>query len=124
MRYTRKGIVSSNLTLSAMIVVDVETTGVNPQKHSMVSIGALDFLNPKNTFYEECRIWDGAEIDLGALAVNGFTKEQIIDPKKQTAEEAVKKFIEWTKAMPNRTIAGGNPFFDADFLKASARRDR
>ena len=60
-----------------MIVVDVETTGLYPNKNSIVSIGAVDFLNPVNTFYQECRIWRGAKISDQALEVNGFTKKQI-----------------------------------------------
>ena len=34
-----------------MIIVDVETTGIDPEKHSIVSIGAVDFSNPSNEFY-------------------------------------------------------------------------
>ena len=65
-----------------MIIVDVESSGVDPVKHSLLSIGAIDFLNPKNQFYGECRVWDGAHIMDEALAVNGFTKEQITNKKK------------------------------------------
>ena len=43
-----------------MIVVDVETSGMDAYKHSLLSIGAVDFENPVERFYEECRIWDGA----------------------------------------------------------------
>ena len=45
-----------------MIIIDVETTGLDPKKYSIVSIGAVDFKKPMRTFYEECRIWDGAEV--------------------------------------------------------------
>ena len=38
-----------------MIILDIETTGVNPEKHAIVSVGAVDFLNPSRTFYEECK---------------------------------------------------------------------
>src|SRR4051812_32241086 len=69
-------------TLSTMLVVDVEASGIDPQKHSIVSVGALDIANPTNRFYMECRVWEGAHIMPDALAVNGFTKEQITDPTK------------------------------------------
>ena len=52
-----------------MIVVDLETTGVDPRKHSILSIGAVDFNNQENYFYGECRIREGALIDNYALAV-------------------------------------------------------
>ena len=41
----------------------------------------VDFDNPNERFYEECRIWDGAHIEPAAFVVNGFTEEQIRDPK-------------------------------------------
>ena len=57
-----------------MIVVDVESSGVDAQKDSLVSVGAIDFDNPENRFYEECRIWDGAHVEKEALEINGFTR--------------------------------------------------
>lgn len=105
-----------------MIVVDVETTGLNPQKHSIVSIGALEFSNPKNQFYQECRIWDGAKVDLKALEINGFSKEEISNPSKQSLEELIKNFVDWRENIEDKTIAGQNPFFDRSFLKASAEK--
>lgn len=105
-----------------MIVIDVEASGVSPEKNSLVSIGAVDFANPENRFYEECRIWDGAHIEKGALEVNGFTKEQITDPKKKTDREVLVSFLAWLAPIKDKTIAGHNPSFDRDFLKATASR--
>jgi DNA polymerase III epsilon subunit-like protein len=45
-----------------MIIIDVETTGPDPKKHSIVSVGAIDFLNPANQFYQESRVYTDAEI--------------------------------------------------------------
>jgi len=42
-----------------MVVVDVETSGLDPQKYAMLSIGAVDFENPERQFYAECRAFDG-----------------------------------------------------------------
>jgi DNA polymerase III epsilon subunit-like protein len=66
-----------------MIIIDIEASGVDYKKHSIVSIGALDFSNPTNRFYGECQIWPGAHIMDEALKVNGFTKDQITDPNKK-----------------------------------------
>lgn len=105
-----------------MIVLDIEASGVHYEKHSIVSIGALDFDNPNDQFYDECRIWDGAHIDPQALEVNGFTKEKITDERKKTEAEVIKAFIGW--ALPKRdwTIVGQNPSFDRDFVRAAAGR--
>lgn len=105
-----------------MIVVDMESSGVDPYKHSLLSVGAVDFTNPENLFYGECRMWDGAHADTDALAVNGFSKEQIIDPKKQSEGELVSAFLHWAEACPEKTIAGQNPSLDRDFLRAGAAR--
>ncbi len=105
-----------------MIIVDVESSGVDPNKDSLVSVGAIDFDNPKNRFYEECRIWAGANIDKESLAVTGMTREQITDPKKQTDREVVEKFLKWIEACKEHTLAGQNPSFDRDFLMYTAYR--
>jgi len=105
-----------------MIVVDVEASGTEYSKHSIVSIGAVDFENPANRFYVECRIWDNAHIMEGALEVNGFTEAEIKDPSKISEAEAVIQFLEWTYAMADRTLVGQNVSFDRDFLKAAAQR--
>ncbi len=105
-----------------MIAVDVEASGTNYEKHSMVSIGAVDLADPSRTFYEECRIWDGAHVMDEALAVCGFTREEITDPTKRTEGEVVHDFIAWALDAEDRTFAGQNVSFDRDFLKAAAHR--
>lgn len=107
-----------------MIVLDIEASGLNPQKHSILSIGAVDFNNPKNQFYEECRLWDGAEVDPTALEVCGFSGQQIRDQKKKTVKQILAKFINWVKKIPDQTIAGQNPnTLDIPILIASLARE-
>ncbi len=112
-----------------MIIVDVETTGYDAKKHSIVSIGAIDLENPDNQFYVENRIWDGSEIfekdELlaglrPALDINGFTVEQIKDKSKLSVSEAVKLFLEWSEGCNIKLIAGHNPYMDLEFLRNSA----
>ncbi|TSC85909.1 MAG: DNA polymerase III subunit epsilon [Parcubacteria group bacterium Gr01-1014_8] len=105
-----------------MLVVDVEASGTEAHTHSIVSVGALDLSNPTNRFYEECRVWDGAHIMDEALVVNGFTREQIIDPKKLSEADLVHKFLHWSEDLTNRTLAGQNVSFDRDFLKYASQR--
>ena len=105
-----------------MLILDIEASGNEYDLHSIVYIGAVDFDNPERQFYGECKIWDGAKIMSGALEVNGFTEEEITDQSKQTEEELVIKFLEWTQEVGDRTITGQNPSFDRDFLRAAAGR--
>jgi DNA polymerase III epsilon subunit-like protein len=106
-----------------MIVLDIEATGTDAEKHCIVSIGAIDLDHPEQIFNEECRIWDEAHIDPEALAYNGFTEEQIKDPTKPTDAVIVQKFFDWVNEREDRTIAGQNPLFDLGYLRATARRN-
>lgn len=105
-----------------MIVVDVETTGLDPARHAIVAIGAVDFSAPQRRFYRECRIWDGAQVQPEALAVNGFTHEQITDPARPSAELVIGEFVAFCRESPERTLAGHNTAFDCDFLQSAADR--
>jgi DNA polymerase III epsilon subunit-like protein len=105
-----------------MLVIDIEGSGTNYDKHSIVSLGALDLHNPTNRLYLECRIWDGAHIMDGALEVNGFTAEEITDPHKMTEAELVRNFNGWAEGIADRTLAGQNVSYDRDMLRAATER--
>ncbi len=105
-----------------MLVLDIEASGIDYNKHSIVSIGALDFDNPDNRFYAECKVWDGAHISDEALEVNGFSKEEVTDENKMTETELVRNFLQWSNTVRERTFAGQNVSFDRDFVKAACER--
>ena len=105
-----------------MIVLDTETTGVDPKKCSIVSIGAIEFERPENQFYGECRPWEGAEIDPKALQVNGFTESQLVNQPK-SHKQLIEEFLDWIKPIKNKTLAGQNVWFDVMFFKASVIRE-
>jgi DNA polymerase III epsilon subunit-like protein len=105
-----------------MIVVDVEASGVDYEKCSIISVGALDLAHPEVQLYEECRIWDGAHEEPGASEVHGLSHEQMTDPVKQTEADLVHKFIAFAERAEDRTFAGQNVSFDRDFLRAAAMR--
>ncbi len=105
-----------------MLAVDVEASGTEAHKHSIVSVGAVDLLNPSRQLYEECRIWDGAKIEEEASAIHGFTDGELTDSKRQSEADLVHKFIAWAKEADDTTFAGQNPSFDRDFLRTAAER--
>jgi len=98
-----------------MIVIDTETSGLDSRKHSILSIGAVDFNNFNNYFYGECRLRDGAEIDEKALKTNGFTKEGI-NNKEKSCKQLLEEFLDWTSKIENKTFAGIAVHFDWAFL--------
>ena len=104
-----------------MIVFDLELSGVNPNVHSILSIGAVDFSNPSRQFYAECKPWVGAKIEDEALAINGYSREELSD-KPKTDEEIVKEFLSWTNECKEKTLAGQNPAIDMHFLEFACLR--
>lgn len=108
-----------------MIVIDIETSGLDPNRHAIISLGAVDFEKPDHVFYTECRVFDGAKIDEQALVVNGFSEEDITDPSKQDPKVLLLAFIEYAKLCSDTTLAGMNPgVFDILFLERAAQREK
>ena len=105
-----------------MLIIDIEATGTNAHKHSILSIGAIDLKNPTNRFYGECQMWTGAHVMDDALLVNGFTVEQISDPDKMSESELVTQFMAWSQKLADRTPAGQNVSFDRSYLEAACAR--
>jgi DNA polymerase III epsilon subunit-like protein len=106
-----------------MIVLDVESSGLDPKKNSMLSIGAVDLDEPENQFYDECRAWDGAELHPDALAVNGFSQVEARSLEKKSEAEVVAAFVAWATDRPkDRTLAAQNVSFDYEFVRAACER--
>lgn len=105
-----------------MIVADIEATGLDPHKHSILSIGAVELEHPDRQFYGECRMWEGASIMTDALAVNGFTRQECTDPRKHSIEELMQMFLHWIEQCGDKTLAGHNVSFDRDFINDSFAR--
>ncbi len=105
-----------------MIILDIEATGTNAVKHSILSLGAIDFDRPERRFYAECRMWEGAHIMEGSLEVNGFTEAQARDKNKMTEAELITQFMEWTQEFNDRTIVGQNVSFDRAYVVGACER--
>lgn len=105
-----------------MIVVDVETSDASPYKGGLLSIGAVEFENPQNQFYGECRIDANTSVSPYALQVNGFTQTEITDMGKSTQTELVNQFLDWTKPIKDKTLGGHNTAFDVGFLRAAYKK--
>jgi DNA polymerase III epsilon subunit-like protein len=105
-----------------LIVIDVESSGIDPAENSILSIGAVDFGNPGRRFYEECRMRHGARYEQESLRINGFSAEGITSGPKPFPETIVADFCKWAEGTAERTPAGHNVHFDLSFLYSEIRR--
>lgn len=104
-----------------MIILDIETTGLNPERNGLLSIGAIDFTNPSERFYGECRIRRGEVVDPYALEINGFDKDEATSPAKQSTKNLLLEFKDWLDQRQIRVIGGLHiAAFDVPFLLAKA----
>jgi len=108
-----------------MIAIDVEGTGVDAHKNSILAIGAIDTENPSNQFYGECKVWEGAHISEEALEVNGFMREDIegYTTGKQTEADLLQGFIAWAQQVSgDRTLVAQTPSYDRSFIQRACER--
>lgn len=105
-----------------MIAIDIEASGVDYLKNSIISIGAVDFSDKERNFYGECRVWEGSHVSPEAMEFLHMTESEFRDPKKQSEAELVEKFMRWIESIDDRTLLGQNVSFDRDFLKAACGR--
>lgn len=99
-----------------MIALDCEMSGLDPLKHSILSIGAMDLENPKRTFYGECFLPEYKTFQVEALAVNGFTEEQIFNKNQDSLKDLMQNFYEWLQGCSEKTLVGQNVSLDRAFL--------
>lgn len=105
-----------------MIVADMEATGLDHNRHSIISIGSIEFENPKNQFYMECKPFEGADIDDEGIAVAGFTREQLKEKDRVPLTDMIKRFYEWTLTCGEKTLMGQNVSCDRDFINTALGR--
>ncbi len=104
-----------------LIALDVETTGLDPQTCSIVSIGAVHVASGKE-FYIECAPWLGAEVSDGALKVNGFTHEYL-NTLTLNEEGAIMQFLTWVSNFGLAPLMlAHNSAFDKSFIAEACKR--
>lgn len=100
-----------------MIVLDIETTGTDPKKHCMLSLGAVDY-DSGEEFYRECRIYPGSFVSDVALSINGFSESDIRDERLPLPHEVYEEFLTWSEESQDKMLAGHNiGHFDVLFLE-------
>jgi len=108
-----------------MIVVDIETSGLDFNKCGIWQIGAVD-LESMEEFLDEARIDDEDEIiDEGekkVLEIIGKKEKELRDKNKQSQKEMIDKFFKWIKNRKIKNFICQNPEFDVGFLIVKAKK--
>jgi len=105
-----------------MIVVDIETSGLDFDKCGIWQIGALDLDNPENVFLEDARIDSEDRVEEGALRITGKTEPELRDSNKQSQRELLESFFKWADNIRIRNCICQNPQFDLGFLKSKSNK--
>lgn len=100
-----------------MIILDMESSGLDTGKCGIWQIGAIELENPENQFLEEARIDDEDHVEEGALKVTGKTEEELRDKNKQSQKELILKFLDWAKTCKTKLIVGHNVGWDFFFMR-------
>lgn len=103
-----------------MIVLDIETSGINPEKHGIWQIDALELENPNNNFLEEGRIDNEDEITDDSIKVHGKNEEYLRNINNQSQKTLIETFFKWSKNTTIITAVCQNPHFDLGFIKSKA----
>ncbi|PWU19847.1 MAG: hypothetical protein C5B50_05305 [Verrucomicrobia bacterium] len=101
-----------------LLVLDVETTGLRPDRNACIEIGALLLdrnLQINSSFSSLVCPWQGAEIVPEAMQKNRITPQELA--AAPPIQEVVKEFHAFAAVNPAPLIAGWNVWFDVGFLK-------
>lgn len=100
-----------------MIVLDIESSGLENSRCGIWQIGAIELENPENQFLEEARIDEEDIIEEGAMKITGKTEAEMRDPNKQSQKQLILNFLKWTKECKIKIATGQNIGWDFTFLQ-------
>ncbi len=109
-----------------MIVLDIETSGLDFVKCGIWQIGAID-LDTNEEFLEEARIDDedlllDSRVAKPVLEVIGKKEENLRDNTKQSQKQLLINFFNWCKNRKIKNYLCQGPQFDLGFIWTKARK--
>jgi len=105
-----------------MIVLDIESSGLDTGRCGIWQIGALELENPRNYFLEEGRIDDEDICEEGALKVIGKTEAELRDKKKQSQKQLILNYLNWLTPIKEKLFVGQNVGWDISFIQNKSIR--
>jgi DNA polymerase III epsilon subunit-like protein len=110
-----------------MILLDIETSGVDFEKCGVWQIGAID-LETRDEFFEEGRIDEedkiinSIQVKKPVLETIGKTEDELRNISKQSQKELISNFFNWVKNKKIQACICHNPQFDVSFILHKARK--
>lgn len=105
-----------------MVILDIETSGIDPRINGMLSLGAVDYETGEE-FYGECYLTQGRIANPIALEINGFSEAEIKRPDNQLSgvkDTDITLYLRFKKWAETRSkVLGGHNVghFDILFLE-------
>lgn len=116
------------------VIIDVETSGFDPDKNALLEIAAVPIIIDQNGFLSPgattaCHVepFEGAHLDPRALAFTGIDPHHPFRMAKSEVEalehifKPIRTLVK-SKQCSRAILVGHNPFFDLSFLKAAIER--
>jgi DNA polymerase III subunit epsilon len=112
----RKGESDLSILPELFVVFDLETTGLKPEAHEIIEIGAIR-VNRDSDIHDtfEALIQPSKKIPKKITEITGITQE-MIDSKAEPLEMVLPQFLEFIGDLP---LVSFNAEFDMAFLKAA-----
>ena len=100
------------------LALDLETTGLSPDKDRVIEIGAVKYHEGKRGEQYSCLVRIGMPLPERITKLTGITQEMLAEGVSE--QEAVMGFFKFASDMP--ILLGHNISFDYSFLKVAAVR--
>ncbi len=106
-----------------MIIIDIETTGLDELKHGIIEIAAIQFDNPGNFYHSLCKVDDEDEIDEKALEINGQKINDVRDTNRKNQKQILEELFDFAFRINDFYAAGENiGTFDLRFLLYKSKK--
>ncbi len=100
------------------LALDIETTGLSPEKDRIIEIGAVKYKNGRAAGEFSCLIRTYQPLPAKITALTGITEEMLAGGCDE--KTAITEFLAFAEEMP--VLLGHNISFDFSFIKAAALR--
>ncbi|SFG54710.1 3'-5' exonuclease [Oribacterium sp. WCC10] len=107
----------NNLTINeSYVVLDIETTGFNPEKDKIIDISAIKIVNGKRIDHFSTLVNPGIVIPRKITNLTSITNEMVIDAPP--CEEVIRKFMAFCKGS---VLVSHHTEFSMSFLKQAGK---